>query len=182
MFCAETAGIQNHDAFADLFKFMAHFEIIDARFVLDDAFQQVAKRRNIPLAVTKLENRAINGLRGRDVKGAVECGVGQYDMEIGVQNQDGFAGSLDESVGIRTCFLDEALERVDVQESDDGAFDFVFEGFVGTRAQEVPDAGGVAHFRLLKAVSFNRLTSDVLQIGEIYVGTDLTQVASYIRR
>src|ERR1700730_2130574 len=45
---AETAGVQNHDALAEALKFMAHFEVIDARFLLDDAVEQLAQSRDVP--------------------------------------------------------------------------------------------------------------------------------------
>ena len=105
---------------ADALKFMTDFEVVDASLLLDDALEQLAQSRDAPLVIAKLEDRAINGLRGRDVEGCIEGRVGDNDVEIGVQNQNGFASGLDERVGIGARFFDDALERIEVLEAAGG--------------------------------------------------------------
>jgi hypothetical protein len=100
---------------------MSDFEVIDASLLLDDALEQLAESRDVPLVVAKLEDRAIHGLRGCDVEGGIKRRVGDYDVEIGVQNQNGFAGGFDEGVGIGAGLFEDALERVDVLEAASGS-------------------------------------------------------------
>src|SRR5712672_4306190 len=100
LFGIEAAGIENHDAFAEVLKIVGHLEIIHAGSLLDNFLEQGAERGNVPLAVTKLENCAIDGIFAGHVKRIVENGVGDEHAEIGVQDQDGFASGVDEGVGV----------------------------------------------------------------------------------
>src|SRR5258708_13205586 len=51
----EAAGIENHDAFAEMIKIVGHLEIIHAGLLLDDFLEQGAERGNVPLAGSDAE-------------------------------------------------------------------------------------------------------------------------------
>src|SRR6201984_3790532 len=130
---AEAAGIQKHDAFADALKIVADFKIVDANFVAEDAIQELAEPGNIPLPITEIQDATTYGLRRQDLEGFVKGRIGYDDIQIGVQNQNGFAGGFDQRIGVGAGIFDDPLEGVDILKSDDRAFNFVLGGLVGAR-------------------------------------------------
>lgn len=91
-----------------MLKLVANFKIVHVSILSCDIFEQGAKNRDVPLPIAEIENVPINGFLRADLKGTVECGVGDHDAEIGIKDQNGVPSGLDDSVRIGAA-IDRAM-------------------------------------------------------------------------
>jgi len=82
----EAAGIENHDAFAEVLKIVGHLEIIDAGSLLTIFSSRVRSAGMFHWRLPSSKNGAIDGIFAGHVKRIVENGVGDEHAEIGVQD------------------------------------------------------------------------------------------------
>ena len=78
---------------------MLDLEAFDRGAMRDDAFQQGAQRRNIPLPVAQIVDQAALGLVRAGAEGLVKGAVGRRDVQVAVEDQQRAGNGLDNVAG-----------------------------------------------------------------------------------
>src|SRR6185436_11787192 len=145
------AGVQEHGAGANALQMVSHFEIVERGISWEDLLEQLAQRRNVPLAIAEFVDEAALRFGGSGAEGLVKGGVGRVNTQIGVEDKDWIPGGADERLGVLAGLgnlLGIAFERIDIEEDKDRAVDFVLEIEVWPDPQGIPVALFVPHLAL----------------------------------
>ena len=90
---------------ADLRKIVLDDVILEAAVVRQNLLEELAQRRDVPLAVAKLVDRASDRLGRRYLEGAVERAALSYHAEPVIEHDQGLAHGIDDGLGEASEFL-----------------------------------------------------------------------------
>jgi hypothetical protein len=140
-FAREPACLEQHGPLTKHLEQVIDAEIRHFPVFLQDLLQQRPQRRDIPLAVAKLEYHFVLGRLLSDLKQGVKGPVGRPDTEVGIENKQRLRDRLDDRMGIKALFIDRIrclLAFGDVGERQDGAGDAIVLRAVGKQTPQVP--------------------------------------------
>src|SRR3954465_14210682 len=100
MFTAKPARIQSHIAVADVWERVTYLEVLKAGIARENAFQQHAEPRNIPLAVSQFIDQGALGFLRHHLKCPVKAGGGAVHAQIAIQNQERLPDRIDDSLRV----------------------------------------------------------------------------------
>ena len=105
-FAREPACVEQHGPLTKHLEQVIDAEIRPFLVFLQDLLQQRPQRRDIPLAVAKLEYQFVLGRLLSDLKQGVKGPVGRPDTEVGIENKQRLPDRLDDRMGIKALFID----------------------------------------------------------------------------
>jgi hypothetical protein len=68
-------------------EFVFDPEVFGMFFATKNTLQQASERRYIPFSIAEIVDEAATGLSGRNTEKIVECGIGLFDPQLFVQQQ-----------------------------------------------------------------------------------------------